>query len=73
MKKGLLLILGTAFIASMCFTSCKKEHTCVCTYTDGTAPESTTIPKSSKKDAKASCDALSSALTLFQTGSCALK
>jgi len=72
MKKGLLFILGTAFIASMSFTSCKKEHTCVCTASDGTK-ENTTIPKSSKSDAKDKCAALSMIQASMGGGSCSLK
>lgn len=35
MKKA-AFILGGLFIISLALTSCKKDFTCECTYTDGT-------------------------------------
>jgi len=74
MKKGLLLILGTAFIASMCFTSCKKDYTCTCTYTDAAmgGPDVYPLNKQKKKDAKSACDVFNAAASALN-GSCVLK
>ena len=69
MKKGLLFILGVAFIASMS-TSCKKDYTCTCTV-DGESKK-LEIKGAKKKDAKAACDTWS-ALYSIGGGTCDLK
>ena len=70
MKKGLLFILGVAFIASMGFNSCKKDHTCTCTVMGISAD--TVLKASSKKDAKSFCDKSNTDAATFG-GSCTLK
>ena len=50
MKKGLSIILGVAFLAAMMtFTSCKKDYTCTCTFTNGTSTLNIAINKAKKK------------------------
>ncbi len=52
MKKVLL----TAIVAVAALSSCQKERDCTCTLADGTTT-TTTIPKASKSDQKAACEA----------------
>lgn len=68
MKK--VMILAAALFA-VSFTSCKKEYTCECTYTNTTLNSTSTI-KSTKKDAEDKCNTLSSAAAAIG-GSCTLK
>jgi len=57
MKKGLLFILGVAFIASMGFTSCKKDYTCTCTVEFfGVSSSASTVIHDTKKNAKDACE-----------------
>ena len=65
--------MGVAFLASMGFTSCKKDYTCTCTYTDsdGKQTEKTEIKDAKKKDAQDACDAMSLLYSLGG-GSCDL-
>lgn len=60
MKKITLL---AAVIVAASFASCKKDYTCVCTFTDAGTTSTYTydLGKIKKKDAKASCDAAGAA------------
>ncbi|MFN6943732.1 MAG: hypothetical protein ACK4ND_02210 [Cytophagaceae bacterium] len=49
-------LLFVAVIAVFSLASCKKDHTCTCDH-NGTK-HTYQFPKTSSKDAKASCDAL---------------
>ena len=52
MKK--ITLLAVAFVA-VSLASCKKEHTCTCTYGGSTYGTTTVIAKSSKSAAQAHC------------------
>tara|TARA_B100000809_G_scaffold68646_1_gene65836 strand:+ start:725 stop:952 length:228 start_codon:yes stop_codon:yes gene_type:complete len=59
MKRAFFLIAGTL----LAFTSCKKDRTCTCKYTDsdgGTYSYSGVIAKETKKNAKEKCEGESS-------------
>jgi len=77
MKKGLLVILGVAFIASMGFTSCKKDYTCTCTSTidflgtSSSSSSSTTI-HDTKKKAKDACEG-GTVTSSYASVTCAIK
>lgn len=74
MKK--VSIFAVALVGVFAMSSCKKDYTCNCTYTnfDGevvTVP--TEIPDSKKKDAEDACDAASATYALLGSGaSCEL-
>lgn len=81
MKKLFIPIMACAMLVA--FSSCKKDRTCSCTYTD-TAPGSTsmtydvTIVKAKKGDAKSACikttsEYTSGGQTYVQTSDCKLK
>lgn len=53
MKKNLVLLLLALFIVAG-FSSCRKNRTCECTYTDGSV--TTYNIKATKKVAKLDCD-----------------
>lgn len=53
MKKFALLFAAGAFVASS-LTSCEKEYTCNCAWSDGTGEISYTF-EAKKKDAEAAC------------------
>ena len=50
-------VLFVAVIGLVVFSSCRKERTCVCIYSDGTS-FSETFPIETKKDAEARCEAI---------------
>lgn len=58
MKKNTLIALVA--ILAISFTSCKKDYTCECTYSN-TALNSTSTVKTTKKDADARCETLNNA------------
>lgn len=68
--KKITLIAAVALLA-VSFTSCKKEYTCECTYSNTTLNSSSTI-KTTKKDAEDKCSTLNSAASPVG-GSCSLK
>jgi hypothetical protein len=72
MKKVLLV----AAVAAFAMTSCKKDYTCTCTYTDpmGGGTETQTYPMKDvkKKDAKSTCNTLGS-LWISAGGTCDFK
>ena len=49
-------VLFVAVVGLVVFSSCRKERTCVCIYSDGTS-FSETYPMETKKDAEAKCKA----------------
>lgn len=51
MKKSMIILA----LLAICFASCKKDHTCVCVYANG-SEQSIEYKNSKKKDAKAACD-----------------
>jgi hypothetical protein len=57
-----------SIIAIIGFSSCNKEYTCACTFTDTTKNFDVKLEKMRKNDAKTVCDDYS----LF-VGNCALK
>lgn len=67
MKKVFSIVMGLALVASL--ASCKKDHTCACKDNDGEA-QNFPLPKTSKKDAKKSCDLTK---TTWMWDSCELK
>lgn len=71
MKKITLL---AAVVIAASFASCKKNYTCVCTYTYAGTTETYTydLGKIKKKDAKSSCDAAGS-LWVSAGGTCEAK
>ena len=73
--KKLLPLFALAIIATG-FTSCKKDFTCNCTYTDidgevVTIP--TTINDSRRPEASLSCEALEIGYSMWADGKCKLK
>jgi len=77
MKKGLLFILGAAFIASMSFTSCKKDYTCSCTtkfefFGTTTSTSASTIIHDTKSKAKTACEG-TSVETSYGSTTCEIK
>lgn len=71
MKKITLL---AAVVIAASFASCKKNYTCVCTYTSGGTTETYTydLGKIKKKDAKDNCNTVGS-LWVTAGGSCEAK
>ncbi|OJU76945.1 MAG: hypothetical protein BGO09_13195 [Bacteroidetes bacterium 47-18] len=58
MKKSFIIIASSLLLAGGLFTSCNKQYTCVCTYTElgiEKINESQTV-KASQKDAKDICE-----------------
>jgi hypothetical protein len=53
MKKNLVFLLVALFVATA-FSSCRKDRTCTCTYSDGSTISYTI--HATKKVAKADCD-----------------
>ncbi len=53
-------ILLTAIVAVAALSSCQKERDCTCTFDflGATTSTTTTVPKASKSDQKAACEAL---------------
>jgi hypothetical protein len=75
--KKFAFIFGVAFVATLAFSSCKKDYTCSCTYkdiTDQTATIDLEIKDAKKKDAEDACDALKATWALVDAGlTCELK
>ena len=53
MKKNFMLVMVALFVVAS-FSSCRKDRTCECTYSDGTVQNYTF--KATKKVAKLDCD-----------------
>jgi hypothetical protein len=72
--KKVALFLGVAFLATAGLTSCKKDRTCVCSYTDdGVKMEEKFEYKDiTKKDAQAACDVWDTQIKIIG-GSCELE
>jgi hypothetical protein len=75
MKK---LVLFVAVVATLGLTSCKKDWTCECSYTDGdgnTQTTSTAISDKTKKDAEAQCEGKASVggITISTGSNCTTK
>ena len=74
MKKTSTLILGLAFILALGVTSCKKDYTCVCTFTAPTPSVTLPINKSTKKDAQNTCSSAETTYKAADPGaSCSLQ
>ncbi len=58
--KKLAMISAVALLGAIVLPSCKKDYTCTCTVAGVKTP--TSYGKTTKKDAKAACDALDAAL-----------
>ncbi|MBU0489444.1 MAG: hypothetical protein KKA07_02510 [Bacteroidetes bacterium] len=57
--KKIAFVLGTAFIAAIALSSCKKDWTCECSLTSaGTTLTTSSTINATKKDAQEACDAL---------------
>lgn len=67
MKKLFAFSVVTMFV--FIFSSCKKDYTCTCTYTNGST-NSTQLENLTKDDANAACNTLS--LLAAPLGSCTL-
>ena len=75
MKKGLLSLLALAALATS-LTSCKKDFTCNCTYTDddGTAVTiPATIEDSRRPEASLTCEAMEITYSIWDDAKCKLK
>lgn len=60
MKKITLIASSALLLATIAFTSCKKDYTCVCTYKDSNGQSQSDeypINNSRKPDAKIVCEA----------------
>ena len=61
-----------AFAMIMTFASCKKDHTCTCTYSSGD-PDIYQLPDTKKGDAEDACDQLEiGAKILDPSASCSI-
>jgi len=60
--KKVIIAVAAGLLLTAGFTSCKKEHTCVCTFEMGGVSTSAEakLGKTTKKDAKAACEKSSS-------------
>lgn len=74
--KKLILVASVAIFGVVAMTSCKKTHTCKCSFdvSTGITDDMTSfeIGKSSKKDAKAACEAAETTWAIFGA-KCSLK
>lgn len=77
MKKITLIASSALLLATVAFTSCKKDYTCVCSYTDPTSNTTTSVEsplgKHTKKDAKSACEGLNNNYAMFTGVTCKLK
>jgi len=75
--KKFAFIFGVAFVATLAFSSCKKDYTCSCTYkgVDGeTATIDAEFKDAKKKDAENACDQLKATWALVDPATtCVLK
>ena len=69
------MIAVAAIAMGALFTSCKKDHSCECTYKDGneTKVVGTGSFKASKSSAKKSCEAMNTTYAQFAGVECKLK
>lgn len=67
--KKIVTIAAVALFGAILLPSCKKDYTCTCTIAGQTQPYP--YNKTSKKDAKAACDALNTTASIAG-GSCSL-
>ncbi len=75
MKKGLLSLFALAALATS-LTSCKKDFTCNCTYTDDDGNKVTipaTINDSRRPEASISCSAMEITYSIWDDVDCKLK
>ncbi len=73
MKKSIAILSLVAF-STIFMSSCKKDYTCECVFTNGTPTISLPIEKAKKGDAEDTCDAAKSTYTLADPAvSCKLK
>lgn len=75
MKKSMMIAVATLAMGAL-FTSCKKDHSCECTYKDAsgaTQVAGTGSFKASKSSAKKSCEALNTTYAQFTGVECKLK
>ncbi len=75
MKKKLLPLFAFAVLAAG-LTSCKKDFTCDCSYTDDDGEVisiPTTIENSRRPEASISCEALEIGYSMWADGKCKLK
>jgi hypothetical protein len=68
--KKIVTVAAIALLGTIVLPSCKKDYTCTCTDNSGNQIGTTNSFKATKKDAKKSCDELSTALQ--GAGSCKL-
>lgn len=60
MKKFTLIASAILLLSSLAFTSCKKDYTCVCTYTDANGQSNSIdypLTNTTKPTAKTACEA----------------
>lgn len=69
MKK--ITLVAAVTLLAVSFTSCKKDYTCECTYSNTALNSSSTI-KTTKKDAEEKCKTLNDAASPVG-GTCAIK
>ncbi|MBU0489443.1 MAG: hypothetical protein KKA07_02515 [Bacteroidetes bacterium] len=53
--KKIALVLGTAFIAAIALSSCKKDYTCECSWSDAPTLKTTVTINNTKKKAEDLC------------------
>jgi hypothetical protein len=70
--KKITTICIAALISTAFLTSCKKDYTCTCKDSSGTVISTNPLGKMTKKKATDDCNALGSAYTASNTGSCSL-
>lgn len=72
MKKS-LIVLGIAVLATLSFSSCKKDYTCECKFASG-SNSSAAITNSTKATAEDACDKIESGFNVGSTdATCTLK
>lgn len=74
--RKILLVAAVAFTGAIFLPSCKKDYTCVCTYTDTNGDSQSveaTMNNVKKKDAKSVCSDMSSNYSFFTSVECKLK
>jgi hypothetical protein len=69
MKK---VLLSAFVVAGLLATSCKKDRTCTCKYSDGTLVAPAVTIKDTKKKAKDACNALQSTYSIIDPTTCTL-
>lgn len=75
--KKIASIAAVALLGIIVLPSCKKDYTCVCSYTDPSTGETISaegsLGKTTKKDAKAACEGWNSKYAGFTGVECKLK